>query len=74
MKAQQQIKIGDGVATIKSAYSSNASVVDILGIEKSEATETVYLNALVHQNEDDFEGWTSTGAISTILSRNIAAE
>jgi len=72
MKAIKTIKIGEGLATVKSGYSSRPDVVKILGKEEEGGFEYIYLDSLIHRQDDEFDGWTAYGAISTILKRPLS--
>jgi hypothetical protein len=72
-KAEEvSVTLGDGVAVIRRKGTSACIVAGVLGLDTDAggATETVYLDRLVHRvGETDFEGWKVSGAVSTILRR-----
>lgn len=67
------VMLGEGVVTIKRGTSSLLVEAMILGIEQDAVNkqERVYLDRLVHKVDDKFPGWQVSGAISTILTREL---
>jgi hypothetical protein len=41
----------------------------VLGRELQGGRDVVYLDRLIHDDEQDWQEWTASGAISTILAR-----
>lgn len=62
------VKLGDSVVSVK-RHGHTLALAQILGRTVRDGLECVYLDRLVHKDWETFEGWTATGAISTILSR-----
>lgn len=66
------VTLGDGVATFKRSGSSSVVVANILGKEVGDKQEAFYLDRLVHKpHESQFGEFTVTGAISSILTRQV---
>ena len=61
--------LGDGVVTIWRAGSTNAILANVLGIEKVDGYQKVYLDRLVHNDAQIWEEWSASGCVSTILHR-----
>lgn len=58
---------------LKRERSSNPVIAGILGVDRDESgeIETIWLDRLVHKvGEDEFVGWSVSGAVSSILRRN----
>jgi hypothetical protein len=72
-KERVEVAIGDGVVVLKRERSSNPVIAGILGVDRDESgeIETIWLDRLVHKvGEDEFVGWSVSGAVSSILRRN----
>lgn len=69
------VTVGDGVVTVKRDGSSTLVLANILGTEAIGKIETIYLDRLVHKAwEGTLGDFTSSGAISTILTRPLAEQ
>lgn len=69
-----EVRLGEGVVTIKRPNQSRLVTANILGRETTSGREHVYLDRVVHRvHESEFEGWTVSGAVSTILVRTLPA-
>jgi hypothetical protein len=72
-KIEADIKIGDGLVTIKRRGVSEVTVARLLGIEHDQRGEPVvlWLDRMVHEaREEELGGWKVYGAVSTILRRD----
>ena len=67
--AKVSITFGDGVAVIRREGVTTAIVAKVLGRELQGGRDVVYLDRLIHDDEQDWQEWTASGAISTILAR-----
>ena len=68
------VQVGDGVVSLRKSGQSQVTVANILGVDRDEAgaIKTIYLDRLVHRiNLNEFEGWNVSGAVSTILHRQM---
>lgn len=71
--ASVEVTIGDGVATFRRRGISEVIVANVLSVDLNPRGEVcrVWLDRLVHnRGESEFNGWSVSGAISTILERN----
>lgn len=69
-----EVTLGDGVVVIRQSNSSTAIVAQVLGERVRDGIQHLYLDRLVHFGRHvRLYGWTASGAVSTILSRPIAA-
>jgi hypothetical protein len=66
-----RVSLGDGAATFRQKGQSDVIVANVLGTENDDQGQpaTVWLDRLVHRPGMEFEGWETTGAISTVLHR-----
>jgi len=63
------VTLGEGVAVVRRQGRTDPIVAGVLGIERTEGVETVYLDRVVHGAGQDWQEWDAAGAVSTILSR-----
>lgn len=65
------VELGDGVAVIRRDSASQPIVANVLEAVKDEAglVKTVWLDRVVHQTSDRFDGWEASGAFVTELHR-----
>jgi hypothetical protein len=68
-----KVTVGDTTVTLKKKGQSTLVMSNILGRLTDEANnlETIWLDALVHADKEEFAGWHASGAISTILRRTV---
>jgi hypothetical protein len=67
------ITIAGEVATVRTRGSQDAAVARVLGTETRDGKQLVYLDAELHRPDQEWaDGWTATGAITTILMRDTA--
>jgi hypothetical protein len=66
-----RLAIGDDTVTIKRQGTTTAVVANILGRQIDVQSETLWLDRMCHRPDELFEGWQATGAISTILHRQV---
>lgn len=66
------VVIGDGVASFRRRGITEVVVANILGVDRNAhgQLQTVWLDRLVHRRGESFDGWSATGAISTVLTRS----
>ena len=71
--ANVSIVFADGFASVRQSHSTIPIAARILGREVGgDGVERVWLDRLVHAVEDDdqvWDGWTLSGAVSTVLAR-----
>ena len=68
-----EVVLGDGVCVIKFRGRSNQKIAKILGMDKNGGVTRIWLDKLVHHIRDDtIGGWSVSGAISTILTKEEA--
>lgn len=63
--------ISGSIATIRRQGSSAVIVANVLGCERSQREETVYIDRLVHDDSQNWGEWSAGGAISTIFQRTL---
>jgi len=72
MSRDTDISIGDGWVTVRRHGRSTSIVAKILGEETRKGIRTIWLDRLVHYAGEKALGeWNASGAISTILSRDV---
>jgi len=66
------VTVGESTVTIKQPGRSTLIVANVLGSEQDANGQpcTLWLDRIVHRAGVDHDGWTATGAISTILQRH----
>ncbi len=68
------IMVGEGVVTIKRDGSNESVLAKILGTVEADGVQVLCLDRLVHEShEGQFGEWSLAGAVTTLLSRPIAA-
>jgi len=66
------LQVGDTEVAIRRRNRSGVRVATILGREVRDGYEYIYLDSLVHHvGEDTLGEWRASGAVSTILSRDV---
>jgi len=63
--------VTDSDAIARASTRSDARVAKVLGREVREGIETIWLDRLLHEPNEEFEGWVVGGAISTVLRRQV---
>lgn len=70
-KISADVNLGDGIVVIRRRSSSEVTIAQVLGIDDD--GQRLYLDRLVHAPwEQSIGGWKCSGAISTILEKEIA--
>lgn len=63
--------VTDSDVIARTSSRSDARVAKVLGREVREGIETIWLDRLLHEPYEAFEGWVVGGAISTVLRRQV---
>lgn len=68
-----RVTVGESTVTMKKKGQSALVMANILGrtVDEAKNLETIWLDALVHSDNEEFAGWQANGAISTILRRTV---
>ncbi|TXI09399.1 MAG: hypothetical protein E6Q76_05700 [Rhizobium sp.] len=69
-----RLTITETDAVIRRDQQSGAVLAKVLGRRVTEHDEWVYLDRLVHRPTDTAEGWSISGAVSTVLRRPLRSE
>lgn len=73
-ESKVSVLVGEGVVTVKREGSNRALQANILGTVEADGVEVLCLDRLVHaSHEQQFGEWTLSGAVTTLLSRPLAA-
>jgi len=67
------VVLGDSTVSIKRSGQSAVVIANILGRANDEEgnLRVLWLDRIVHREGDLFEGWEATGAISTVLTKEM---
>lgn len=72
-ESKVSVLVGEGVVTVKREGSNRALQANILGTVEADGVEVLCLDRLVHaSHEQQFDEWTLSGAVTTLLSRPLA--
>ena len=63
------VSMGDDEVSFKRPGQSTVVVATVLGRRNSGGMESVWLDRIVHEESESFDGWSASGAISTVLTR-----
>lgn len=69
--AATEVTIGEETVAFKRSGQTSTVVAMILGRSRKGSIETIWLDRLVHEDDEEFVGCLATGAISTVLSVNV---
>lgn len=61
------------LATVRFGSRSNPIVCNVLGVDygADDLPKVIYLDSLIHNHSKDYKQWLPTGAVTTILTRDI---
>lgn len=68
-----KVTVGDETVAFKRNGQSSAVIAKILGRRQVGNLESIWLDRLVHDDDEHFVDWSATGAISTVLTRDVQA-
>lgn len=69
------VTVGEDTVTVQRGGSLNVAQARLLGDETTGTVRRLYLDRLVHLPAEEVLGeWSCSGAISTILSRDLAPQ
>lgn len=71
-RPKKSITVHEKTVIIGSIYSNRPLVADIVAKEvNKDGHEVIYLDSLVHKEEDVFEGYFASGCVSTIFTSEV---
>jgi len=66
-----EVTIGQDTVAFKRSGQTSVVIAKILGRSRKRNAETIWLDRLVHEDDEEFVGCSASGAISTVLSVNV---
>ena len=63
------VSAGEEAVVFKRPGQSTVVVASVLGRSNKAGLETIWLDRLVHEESESFDGWSASGAISTVLTK-----
>lgn len=67
------VTVGEETVALKRSGQSAVVVAQILGRSRKDDMETIWLDRLVHEDDEEFVGCSASGAISTVLSMYVGS-